>query len=412
MSGDPAGRAVGDPGVPSRGGDATARDQVNSWLAAINPVTSHLVAERTSYSSQLIPVTPYVTVSCIEAFLRYPEAVATIATAMPPEEIGAAARRPGCQADSVFLWGVANFFLLGRNVMAMVDPSLDSLERTHTVLDFWARASHAYRDGPHLHAAEVGNRVDVLPSEMVAHLAAGATGVGEERRDRIRRANATIINHLFLLYFDTRVGHADNGPYRLEDGRTLIVRDFYRLGQSDFSWSGVAAGVPYRNLTAALVLDPQVEVSINDKGFAVSAGRASIAGKLVDATYPAYRRVLRFDHSSSLEIQSTEWDRSIRAAGSASDGKTRAVRLELDADRCEAIGSAADGGRSVEPMEGSYSGPEIVTGVNLIYAQSIAKIFGPTPKLTLGFGTAPGDLIMITSDDRPGVIAGVMPMRA
>ena len=271
MSPDPADPVGGDPGVPSGGAAGTARDQVNSWLAAINPVTSHLVAERTSYSSQLIPVTPYVTVSCIEAFLRYPEAVARIAAAMSPEEIGAAARRPGCQVDSVFLWGIANFFLIGRNVMAMVDPTLDSVERTYTVLDFWARASHAYRGGPHLHAAEVGNRVDVLSPEMVAHLAAGATRVDDERRDRIRRANATIINHLFLLYFDTRVGHADTGPYRLEDGRTLIVRDFYRLGESDFSWSGVAAGVPHRNLTAALVLDPQVEVSITDYGTTISS---------------------------------------------------------------------------------------------------------------------------------------------
>ena len=274
MSRDRVGRAGdtgGDPGVPSGRADGTARNQVNSWLAAINPVTSHLIAERTSYSSQLIPVTQYVTVSCIEAFLRYPEAVTTIAAAMPPEEIGAAARRPGCQVDSVFLWGIANFFLIGRNVMAMVDPTLDSVERTRTVLDFWARASYAYRGGPHLHAAEVGNRVDVLSPEMVAHLAAGATRVDDERRDRIRRANATLINHLFLLYFDTRVGHADTGPYRLEDGRTLIVRDFYRLGESDFSWSGVAAGVPHRNLTAALVLDPQVEVSITDYGTTISS---------------------------------------------------------------------------------------------------------------------------------------------
>jgi hypothetical protein len=274
MSRDRVGRAGdtgGDPGVPSGRADGTARNQVNSWLAAINPVTSHLIAERTSYSSQLIPVTQYVTVSCIEAFLRYPEAVTTIAAAMPPEEIGAAARRPGCQVDSVFLWGIANFFLIGRNVMAMVDPTLDSVERTRTLLDFWARASHAYRGGPHLHAAEVGNRVDVLSPEMVAHLAAGATRVDDERRDRIRRANATLINHLFLLYFDTRVGHADTGPYRLEDGRTLIVRDFYRLGESDFSWSGVAAGVPHRNLTAALVLDPQVEVSITDYGTTISS---------------------------------------------------------------------------------------------------------------------------------------------
>ena len=271
MSPDPADPVGGDPGVPSGGAAGTARDQVNSWLAAINPVTSHLVAERTSYSSQLIPVTPYVTVSCIQAFLRYPEAVARIAAAMSPEEIGAAARRPGCQADSVFLWGIANFFLIGRNVMAMVDPTLDSVQRTHTVLDFWARASHAYRGGPHLHAAEVGNRIEVLSPDMVTHLAAGARAVDDERRDRIRRANATIINHLFLLYFDTRVGHADTGPYRLEDGRTMIVRDFYRLGESDFSWSGVAAGVPFRNLTAALVLDPEVEVSITDYGTTISS---------------------------------------------------------------------------------------------------------------------------------------------
>jgi len=271
MSDDPAGGTGAGAGVASGGVDATTRDQVNSWLAAINPVTSHLISERTSYSSQLIPVTPYVTVSCIEAFLRYPEAVATIAAAMSPEEIGAAARRPGCQVDSVFLWGIANFFLIGRNVMAMVDPTLDSVARTHTVLDFWARASKAYRGGPHLHAAEVGNRVDVLPAGMVDHLAAGATEVDDERRDRIRRANAAIINHLFLLYFDTRVGHADTGPYRLDDGRTLIVRDFYRLAESDFSWSGVAAGVPHSNLTAALILDPQVEMSITDYGTTISA---------------------------------------------------------------------------------------------------------------------------------------------
>ncbi|GIT45970.1 MAG: hypothetical protein Ct9H300mP12_05550 [Acidimicrobiales bacterium] len=74
-------------------------------IRAINPVTRRLVAERTAYASQLIPVTQYVTVSCIEAFLRYPTAVEAITSARTPEEIGEAARRPGCQADSVFLGG-------------------------------------------------------------------------------------------------------------------------------------------------------------------------------------------------------------------------------------------------------------------------------------------------------------------
>ena len=255
-------------GVPAR------RDQVNRWLAPINPITRQLVAERTGYSSQLIPVTPYVMVSCVEAFLRYPDAVAIITAAMEPEEIGVAARRPGCQANSVFLWGVANFFLIGRNVLRAVDPSVDdapnALDRAHTVLDFWARTSRAYRGGDHLHAAEVGDRLDVFDEDTVSALVAEATTVDDGRRDRIRRANATIINHLFLLYFDTRVGHGDTGPYRLDDGRTVIIRDYFRLAESDLAWSSVAAAVPHGSLTAVLVLDPGVEVRITDFGTTVS----------------------------------------------------------------------------------------------------------------------------------------------
>lgn len=255
-------------GVPAR------RDQVNGWLATINPITRQLVAERTGYSSQLIPVTPYVMVSCVEAFLRYPDAVAIITAAMEPEEIGVAARRPGCQANSVFLWGVANFFLIGRNVLRAVDPSVDdapnALDRAHTVLDFWARTSRAYRGGDHLHAAEVGDRLDVFDEDTVSALVAEATAVDDGRRDRIRRANATIINHLFLLYFDTRVGHGDTGPYRLDDGRTVIIRDYFRLAESDLAWSSVAAAVPHGSLTAVLVLDPGVEVRITDFGTTVS----------------------------------------------------------------------------------------------------------------------------------------------
>ena len=250
------------------------RDRVNGWLATINPITKRLVAERTSYSSQLIPVTPYVMVSCVEAFLRYPDAVAIITAAMEPEEIGVEARRPGCQANSVFLWGVANFFLIGRNVLRAVDPAVDdgpnALDRAHTVLDFWARTSRAYRGGDHLHAAEVDDRLDVFDEDTVSALVATATPVDDGRRDRIRRANATIINHLFLLYFDTRVGHGDTGPYLLADGRKVIIRDYYRLAESDLAWSSVAGGVPYGNLTAVLVLEPGVEVRITDFGTTVS----------------------------------------------------------------------------------------------------------------------------------------------
>jgi len=228
------------------------------------------MAERTHYSSQLIPVSAYVVLSTVEAFLRYPDIVKSIVQAMPPEEIGKRARTPGSQANSVFLWGIANFFLIGRRVMSLADPSLDSVERTHDVLDFWAKTSQAYRGDGHLHAANANDTIQVYDEETLKVLFEGISSVDEERRQIIRKANATLINYLFLLYFDTRVGHGDTGPYRLPDGRSVIVRDYYRLGESDFWWSGVSKEIPYKNLTAVFVIDNDVDLTITDFGTTVS----------------------------------------------------------------------------------------------------------------------------------------------
>ena len=325
-------------------GPAAMRERVNGWLDAINPVTKRLVAERTAYDSQLIPVTEYVTVSCIEAFLRYPEAVATITKAMAPEEIGAVARRPGCQADSVYLWGVANFPLIGRNVMNMVDPTLDAgmpgLSRMHDVLDFWSRTSRAYRGGDHLHAAEAGDRVDVLPEATVNALVGMATPVDEGRRDRIRRANATIVNHLFLLYFDTRVGHADSGPYRLDDGRVVIVRDYHRLAESDLAWSSVAAGVPYSNLTAVLVFDAEVDLRVTDYGTTVSTPEdylehlVGFGAGTTDGMEPGGPSRLEMPHPLSD-------DEFLRVAAEAKAAQRRHYRDIVDMDRDQRIACGA-----------------------------------------------------------------------
>ena len=245
-------------------------ERVNHLIGEINSVSRDLMAERTHYSSQLIPVSAYVVLSTVEAFLRYPDIVKSIVQAMPPEEIGKRARTPGSQANSVFLWGIANFFLIGRRVMSLADPSLDSVERTHDVLDFWAKTSQGYRGNDHLHAANANDTIQVYDEETLKVLFEGISSVDEERRQIIRKANATLINYLFLLYFDTRVGHGDTGPYRLPDGRSVIVRDYYRLGESDFWWSGVSKEIPYKNLTAVFVIDNDVDLIITDFGTTVS----------------------------------------------------------------------------------------------------------------------------------------------
>jgi hypothetical protein len=46
----------------------------------------------------------------------------------------------------------------------------------------------------------------------------------------------------------------------------LVVRDFYDLAESDFWWSDVARDVPYRNLTASLVLEGVTVDRVTDFG--------------------------------------------------------------------------------------------------------------------------------------------------
>ena len=240
------------------------RSKVNEIIAYHAPISRALTDERTSLESKLIPVTAYIVTACVEAWYRYPDLMRQIDAVMPATEIGRRARRPGCRVNSVYLWSIANFWLIGRKVMSMALPGADLVEPAHAVLDFWERAALAFRGDGTRQAFDTGTVTPYSP-QTIAELLAGTIPVAADQLSAIKKFNATLVAYLFLLYFDTRVGSGDTGPYHLPDGRVLLVRDYYHLSHSDFPWSDVAAGVPYQNLTAAFVLDG-VQMKVTDFG--------------------------------------------------------------------------------------------------------------------------------------------------
>ncbi len=249
------------------------RDQTNQWILYHGAIARALTATRTALESALIPVTAYILVSGVECYRRHPEMMRAISAAVPPEELGAAGRRPGNQIDSVHLWSIANIYLVGRQVLApfgMVVPERD-LEDTATALDFWKRAAGEFRGDGHLQAWDAGGVVRPYGHDVVDALVAGTVPVSDDELNRrIRRLNAALTSYLFLLYFDTRAGYQDTGPYELPDGRVLLVRDFSEFGAGHFPWSAdVAADLPYSNLTAAFVLD-DVRLHITDWGTSIA----------------------------------------------------------------------------------------------------------------------------------------------
>ena len=253
------------------------RAEVDRLIAYHGTVSQAMTAERTALESALIPVSAYILVSAVECWYRHPEMVSVIDTAMPAVEIGRRGRQPGMRVNAVHLWSQANIYLTGRKLLTalhgfgLVPDFVDDPAPTWTVLDFWQRAAAGYRDDGHLQAWDAGLVNRPYGDDIVADLLAGTTPVaGEDERNRIGRFLATLYNYLFLLYFDTRVGTGDTGPYPLPDGRTLLVRDFYWLSESEFPWSSVARDVPYHNLTAALVLGDGVQFGCNDWGTTIA----------------------------------------------------------------------------------------------------------------------------------------------
>ena len=248
-------------------------DEANRWIEYHGKISRAMTAERTALESALIPVTAYILIACIECYRRYPDMMREISGAASPEELGAAGRLPGSQIDAVHLWSIANFPLLGRQVLApfgLVDLDRD-VPALATVLDFWKRAAAPFRGDGKLQAWDAGLRVPRYGPEIVDVLVAGSRAVGAEERDHLIRLNRVLTTFLFLLYFDTRAGYQDTGPYPLSDGRVLLVRDFNRFGVSHFPWSrDVCAGLPYSNLTFALVLDGDVRVTTNDWGTSIT----------------------------------------------------------------------------------------------------------------------------------------------
>jgi hypothetical protein len=248
------------------------REQLDTWLKYHADISFALSKDRQSLESALIPVTAYILISALECYRRHAAMMTEIAAAMPPEVIGAVGRTPGNQIDGVHLWSIANIGQYGRKILAtagMLDPEFDFAYNA-TVRDFWQRAARAFRaDDGHLQAWDANGSVTPYAGSVDEILAATAP-LDDESRRRTTRLNATLTSYLFLLYFDTRAGYQDTGPYLLPDGRVLLLRAFSKFGPSDFPWSTeVTADLPYTTVLAAFVLR-DVQVRVTDFGTAIT----------------------------------------------------------------------------------------------------------------------------------------------
>jgi hypothetical protein len=251
------------------------RDEVDAWIAYHGRAARTMTVERTALESALIPVTAYILVAGVECYRRYPALMAAIADAMPPDALGAAGRRPGNQVDAVHLWSIANIPLVGRQVLVpfgLTDPATDEATM-RSIMSFWEPAAAAFRgDSTHQAIDQTPRAVRPYGPDVLGEIVEACTPVGDAAaRATLSGVNAALTSFCFLLYFDTRAGYQDTGPYPLPDGRVLLLREFSRIGPGHFPWSQeTCADVPYDNVLGAFVLDGMEHVEVTDWGTSIT----------------------------------------------------------------------------------------------------------------------------------------------
>ena len=232
-----------------------------NWHMAMNgDETYWLCVTRTVQGSKLFPISPYIMLSYVNAFYRYNEVMRKIETYMTAEELGDRARTVGLKTNPLSLWGMANFYLLGREwliAMGFLRPQ-DAAEDVMYVLDFWKRFQLAYkRNTGYLTNRSANLRCQTLPDrtlEIFKNDMFECTP-GDELHHAAHGFLAAASQYTFLASAECRIGLNNNGPYKLDGGREMLVRDFMDLSESSLPWlDDVAAGVSHNNLTVSLAV--------------------------------------------------------------------------------------------------------------------------------------------------------------
>jgi hypothetical protein len=226
------------------------------------------LTRRSSFTSELFPMTPYICVSLVEDYHTYTDRVRVIEAAKKPEQIVRDNRATPAKLSPLWTWMAGFHYLCGREClihMGELKPD-ENVDGIRTVVDFWRRMTLAQRNDGALNNKDANDANPYLPDAIVQKFTAESRPLDDDTRATFRRLNATLAGYAFLYYTDSRVGIYDSGPYDLGDGRLLIIRDYLQLGRSAFPWSE-HCDVPYDNLSIGLVVPAdRLKIEINDWG--------------------------------------------------------------------------------------------------------------------------------------------------
>ena len=172
------------------------------------------------------------------------------------QDIGRGMKHLCSRPNYVHLNSLALGYLVGREQARLTGATTgDDFAGLANVMQFWANVARNYRNDGLLVPDETGFTVPILPGNLVAQLTDSLDdSMQDDLKRQTRRMNATLELFTFILHGEARVGVFHHGPYPMENGDTLIIKELVGLREDFYPWVRLENRLPYGHLAYAMRL--------------------------------------------------------------------------------------------------------------------------------------------------------------
>lgn len=177
--------------------------------------------------------------------------------------IGRAMQRLCSRPNYVHLNSLALGYLVGREQALLTgQKTADDTAALISVMDFWSGVARNYRSDGLLLPDEADFSIPILGPALLADLQSRLRDdLAADHKRRIRRMLATLELYTFILHGEARVGVFHHGPYSLENGDSMVIRELIGLREDFYPWARLPTRPRYDHLAWVIRLrDVQAKI--------------------------------------------------------------------------------------------------------------------------------------------------------
>jgi len=166
------------------------------------------------------------------------------------ETIGRDMKKLCSRPNYVHLNSLVLGYLVGREQARLTGRmTSDDAEEVVSVMDFWSSVARSYRNDGLLLPDQADFTIPILGQSLLADLESRLReDLTASHKRRVRRMLATLELYTFILHGEARVGVFHHGPYMLENGDAIVVRELIGLRENFYPWVQRRTQPQYDNL--------------------------------------------------------------------------------------------------------------------------------------------------------------------